>query len=316
MADTAEQTLVTTLADPLANFSSLAEVVANAHVPPHELRQHLDGIKAIDTDTGFFGPYAKAAEVMVSARVRELEQRYTELRATWQENLDGLVASVKIEEVNPQTAVNILTTLRALEEALSDGFREEAFGDLMDEAVRVTTEAVAAHKLALADAAVMAVDPESIDMDSKLPVRLLETVYEHSKQMPITRNAVLGDEAKFAELQRRYPLWLKRQEELLEKRRREEEAEHEAAIERGVEARDEKEHRNRVHDAGMTAQQREARAARQHEAAADMYEIVRRVTEIAHVNEEDHEGQIDAQGLLELSIRCEAMVARVEGRVN
>jgi hypothetical protein len=308
------------LSDPRENFEALCATVSESNVPPTELRRHIDGMKMIEATRDFYGDYAEAAAILLKARIAELEECYAELRANWQKRLDELIEVCKIEpkDIHPGNGPGMHEALTALEEGVSDGFREDVFGDLLGEAQRVADETIAKYRTTLADIAVMAVDPDTIDVNAfkEVSVELLEMALQHSKELPMKLDIFYGDEEKLAEAKRRYPLWIKKQEELLAIRREEEKQKLKAAVEGGIEERDEKEHRNRVNDASLTAEQRGARQARMHEAVQPMYDLIRRVTEIAHLNEQDHTGVIDADGLLEIAQRCEAMVARIEGRVN
>jgi hypothetical protein len=312
----------TDLTNTVDNFEALCAMVTTMRIGLGELRSHIDGLKALEITREFYGDQAPAARLLLAARVTELEYHYADLRSQWQLNLDDLKegGAIPEEAINPSCGPELLRGLTALEEAKESGFREESFGDLMDEAVRVRDERIAAFKRALSRVALMIVDPDSVPSTSDQPLEVLEFALERSKALPLTLDAFSGDADMLAEAKRRHPLWIAKQEKLVAAVRAKQEAEHQQRLQRevasAIEERDEKEHRNRINVASLTAEQRGARTARMIEAVEPMYDILLRVTEITTLKEERGVGVIDGDGLIEVAQRADAMVQRVEGRLN
>lgn len=309
---------MTTLSDTVANFKELASTCAHTP-PPRELKSFIDGLDAIEVTQEFYGDYAAAANVIIDARLVVLRDAYNRNRAIWEQNLEELKKACELtdEEIKPESGPDFITALRALEQGKADGFREEAFGDLTEEAVAVQDAAIERFKYALAKVAVMVVDPDIIsDKFDSVPVELLEYALENFKQLPLTLDAFQGHADLLAEAKRLHPLSVKKQEEKIAKAKER----LENKVRDAIEDRDELQHRNRVADASLTPEQRAQREARMRDAATHLFGVVRRITEITRIEEERPDGtgvgMIDAGGLLELSHQASALVKRVEGSLH
>lgn len=306
--------MTTVLTNHLANFEELA-VMCTTTPPPRELRSYIDGLKSIDTsDEGYYGEYARAAEILRKARVEASEKYYVTARASWAKNLVELIEAVAIEgEITGDSGPDILSGLRTMEQAKEEGFDARLFGDLMDDALRVQDEAIVAHRKALSQIALMVLDPALINEDpGMIPTELLEFALENFKALSLTLDVFLGDVQALDRAKALHPQSVKKQEARIARAKERDNG----LVNESVERREEIEHRNRVNDAGLTAEQRGAKTARMLDAAQPMYDIIRRITEIAHLDEQKHQGMIDGEGLLEVAHRSHAMVARVEGRMN
>lgn len=304
------------LCDYRANFEQLAATCANSKVVPSELRRHIDGLKLLETTFDFYGDYADAARMILDARITELEARYAEMRPIWEAHLAELKTATALseDEIKAENGPGLLESLKALEEGKASGFREEAFGDLTDEALAVQDDAIARFERALARVAVMVVDPETIkdSWDKNIPVHLLEYALKNFKALPLTLDAFRGHTDLLEEAKRLHPLSVKKLEERVA-------AAKERTVEQvkgAIENREEMEHRHRVEDAGLTPEQRAARTQRMIEASEHLFNAVRRLTEIVTLDEENHVGMLDADNLLPLAQQAQALVLRVEGKLN
>lgn len=315
--------VTTNLGDHRANFEVLANTLG-AKVRPQEAVRYIEGLKAIDThDEGFYGPFCEAATIALRARLRVIEGLYAEHRAQWEKNLAELRQATDLtdEEITPNSGPGLLEALHALEQGKADGFKEDAFGDLTEEALRVQDAAIVRFRNALTKCALMVVDPDSVPADTEADSKSLEYALAMSRKLPLTLSAFNGDEEALAEAKRRHPIWIRKQEALLAKVKEREAKETIEQVKGAIDDRDELAHRNRVADASLTPEERTKRNQRAIEAAEPMYLNMRRLVEITKVQEPTPEnpvgfGLLDAHGLMEVVQQAQVLVMRVEGRLQ
>lgn len=208
--------VTTDLSDHAANFEVLALTCTATKIAVLELRHYLEGLKAIEPSRDFYGDHAEAAAILLRVRIAETQARYDEMRKEWQTNLDELAEAVELteEEITPRNAPNLLSALHSMETAKGDGFREDAFGDLLERATQVNDDAIKRFQAALARCALMVVDPDSVPPTYTGSIEDLDHALRMAKALPLTLEAFMGDHDKLAEAKRRHPIWVRKLEEL------------------------------------------------------------------------------------------------------
>lgn len=306
------------LLDHAENFKELAVMCAR-QPGPKELGGYIAGLAALEATADFYGGYYAAAGTLIEATLDARREEYANWRDVWQANLDELKEAIVIEEdqIHPHHSEDLLSALKVMEESKAAGFNADAFGDLEDEALAVQEQGLANVRLALARIAVMVVDPAIISENygKNMPVPLMEYGLEKFKELPLTLDAFQGHADLLAEAKRLHPLSIAKQEARIKAAK----DRIEGVVKNAIEEGEDHEHRIRVADASLSPEERQAREGRMREAATHLFNVVRRIPQVARIEEESAEGGmglIDASGLLELTQTASALVMRVEGRLN
>lgn len=314
------------LADHDRNFSDLAGVAFHCiGMSAKQLREHILAVEEITTSNGFYGPHAAAAEVVKNTALGALrrmlddtivrEKTYAEKRARWQAKLDEFRQALAVapEDEVPENGPAIL---HALESLSSAGVSEEMYGDLQPEAERLRQEGVLNYQHVLARISLKVLDPAHIPDTYDGPSCMLEHEVKAFADMPVSLEAFNGDVAMFERAKDLHAQSVRKHAELLEKTRERERKEIEGKVVSAIERRDECGRCHKLEDAYMTPEQKTARLQRAIEAAEPLFLLVRRLTEIVVVDDQNHTGLIDAMGLKECAEQAQALVLRVEGRLN
>lgn len=318
--------VTTSLSDHDRNFADLAGVAFHClGMNSAQLQEHLLAVQKLRPSTDFYGPHAAAAEVVKHTALGALrrllddtihqEQSYTAKRAKWQAKLDELKIALTVdpEDEVPENGPAILHALHSLQSA---SVSEEMYGDLQPEAEKLRQEGVTGYQHVLARIAMKVLDPAHIPDGYDGPSCVLEEALTAFAEMPLTPEAFNNDEAMFAQAKDWHAKSMVKHKALLEKTRERERAEIEGRVIRAIEHRDECEGCHKREDACMTPEQKTARLQRAIEAAEPLFLMARRLTEIVIIDDAAHTGLIDAAGLKECAEQAQALVLRIEGRLN
>lgn len=309
--------MITLLDDPVTNIKALANLVTKAPAPS-QMKDYLAGLTQLEFKEEFYGPYSEVARIMAEARGFALMPSFLKLCSKWQTNLSELREAVTLteEEKHPGNGPEILKTYNALKEAKeAGGFDEAKFGHLLDEANAVVDAALPMFEQTLRKVALMVIDPAQVPEEYEGSPEKLEMAIELFRLCPLYAET-FGGEEELAKAKVMHAQSLAKQEALLARVRARTKQRDEGAVERGIMSQEDKATANAVRDASMTSEQKNARLCRMVESAEPLYMAIRRLTEITHTEPDSRVGAIDASGLYDVVQQAEALVARIEGKLN